>query len=61
MSNVARQESMRYISEALKEAFKARKSVSLGASDINISDNSDNKETKSSNRLKFNPSTGDFE
>ena len=58
MSNVARQESLRYVSEALKAAFNARKNVRLGASDVNVSDN---KETVSSNRLKFNPTTGDFE
>lgn len=58
MSNVARQEAMRYVSEALKSAFEARKSVSLGASDVNISGN---KEKSSNMRLKLNPNTGELE
>jgi len=56
MSNVARQESLRYIREALDATLKAKQSVRLGASNINPRESSENKK-----RLKFNPKTGDFE
>lgn len=56
MSNVARQESLRYINEALSAALKAKQSVGIGASNAFKSS-----ETPSKKRLKYNPSTGVFE
>jgi hypothetical protein len=59
MSNVARQESLRYLKEALDETLKAKLSVRLGASGANQSVGTSTSSNKS--RLKFNPSTGGFE
>lgn len=55
MSNVARQESLRYLKDALDATLRAKQSVRIGASSAN-QPTSQNK-----NRLKFNPSTGGFE
>lgn len=53
MSNVARQESLRYLKEALDATLRAKQSVGIGASSAN--------QPISKSRLKFNPSTGGFE
>lgn len=58
MSNVARQESLRYIQEALSATLKAKQSVGIGASSANVPTKG---VTSNKNRLKFNPKTGDFE
>lgn len=55
MSNVARLEASRYLTEALRAGLAARKKVAIGASSAFTP--SGNK----SNRLKFNPQTGGFE
>jgi len=58
MSNEARQESLRYLKEALDATLKAKQSVRIGASTANqFSGNA----ATSNSRLKFNPSTGGFE
>lgn len=54
MSNVARQEALRYLKEALDATLKAKQSVSIGASSVN-------QPMGNKSRLKFNPSTGGFE
>lgn len=56
MSNVARQEALRYVNEALHAALDAKQSVGIGASNAFKSS-----ETPSKKRLKYNASTGDFE
>lgn len=56
MSNVARQEALRYVNEALHAALEAKQSVGIGAS--NAFSKSQTPEKK---RLKYNASTGDFE
>lgn len=54
MSNVARQEALRYLKEALDATLRAKQSVSIGASSVN-------QPMGNKSRLKFNPSTGGFE
>ena len=53
MSNVARQESLRYLKEALDATFKAKQSVGIGASNAS--------QSQTPIRKKYNPATGDFE
>lgn len=59
MSNEARQESLRYLKEALDATLMAKQSVRIGASTANQF--SRNADTSNKSRLKFNPSTGGFE
>lgn len=59
MSNVARQESLRYLKEALDATLRAKQSVRIGASTANQFSGS--AATSNKSRLKFNPSTGGFE
>jgi hypothetical protein len=42
MSNIARQEAMRYLTEALREGLKARQAIRLGASSTNTPENPTN-------------------
>lgn len=53
MSNLARQESLRYLKEALDATLKAKQSVGIGASNAN--------QSQTPVRKKYNPATGDFE
>lgn len=53
MSNVARQESLRYLKEALDKALEAKESVRIGASNAS--------QSETPVRKKYNPATGDFD
>jgi hypothetical protein len=53
MSNLARQESLRYLKEALDATLKAKQSVGIGASNAN--------QSQTPVRKKYNPATGDFD
>jgi hypothetical protein len=60
ISGVAREEASRYLYEALSAANNAMKKVPLGASGT-LQKPENETQNKTQNRLKYNPSTGDFE
>jgi hypothetical protein len=61
MSNVARQESLRYIREALDATLKAKRSVRLGASSAFVPAGKESASTSSSGDMHYNPKTGRLE